>query len=236
MMERLTRPLVCIALLGGAFALHRSFANASAAAATPLGQPASITVQRAESLSPAEKPVSPLRLLAEAKPEAAPTPPPPASSAVDEPLIKRELKLLIPEKSFSKETNGAIRMTFDDIDLLKVLNAEPVPNDVADHLPKWLSDLNGQKIILKGWMFPPPVPAELPAFLFVRDNGICCFQREAKLYDKLGVKMKEGVTTDYIEGHPFDVIGTFVIKPVFRDDQFKLLYQINDATVVDSGK
>ncbi len=53
-------------------------------------------------------------------------------------------------------------------------------------------------------MFPPPIETDLPAFMFVRDNQICCFGRKPKVYDKLGVKMKEGATTHYIQGHPFD--------------------------------
>lgn len=157
---------------------------------------------------------------------------PPAVIPEPAPLEPREMELLIPEKQFQTE-NGAVRVSFDDIDLLKVLNAEPVPVDVVDHFPKWLKELDGKTIRLKGWMFPPPIDADLPAFLFVRDNQICCFGRRPKVYDKLGVKMKEGTTTDYIQGHPFDVIGTLVFKPRIIDGQLDFLYMIVDATVID---
>lgn len=142
------------------------------------------------------------------------------------------MKLLVPERQLPME-KGAVRVSFDDLDLLKVLDAEPVPVDVLDHFPKWLSELDGKTIRLKGWMFPPPIETDLPAFMFVRDNQICCFGRKPKVYDKLGVKMKEGVTTHYIQGHPFDVIGTLKYKPRIVNGELDFLYMIVDAEVVD---
>ncbi|MEW4488080.1 hypothetical protein AB1L42_08360 [Thalassoglobus sp. JC818] len=146
----------------------------------------------------------------------------------------REIKLLIPNKEFVRdEKTGALRITFDDIDLLKVLNMEPVPVDADKHLPNWLTELDGQRIVLRGWMFPTVKSEGIQRFLFVRDNGICCFGRMAKLYDKLGVTLKEGETTRYIEGRPFDVVGTFVLDPWILDDELDLLYHIEDAKVLD---
>ncbi|WP_197441022.1 prolipoprotein diacylglyceryl transferase [Thalassoglobus neptunius] len=146
----------------------------------------------------------------------------------------REIKLLIPNKEFSRdEKTGALRITFDDIDLLKVLNMEPVPVDADKHLPNWLTELDGQRIVLRGWMFPTVKSEGIKRFLFVRDNGICCFGRMAKLYDKLGVTLKEGETTRYIEGRPFDVVGTFVLDPWILDDELDLLYHIEDAEVLE---
>jgi len=157
---------------------------------------------------------------------------PPAVIPEPPPLEPREMKLLVPERQLPME-KGAVRVSFDDLDLLKVLDAEPVPVDVLDHFPKWLSELDGKTIRLKGWMFPPPIETDLPAFMFVRDNQICCFGRKPKVYDKLGVKMKEGATTHYIQGHPFDVIGTLKYKPRIVNGELDFLYMIVDAEVVD---
>jgi len=161
---------------------------------------------------------------------------PPAIIPEPAPLEPREMELLIPTKEFQKEgAEGALRVSFDDIDLLKVLNAEPVPVDVVDHFPGWLKELDGKTIRLRGWMFPPPLETDLPAFLFVRDNQICCFGRKPKVYDKLGVKMKPGVTASYIQGRPFDVIGRFVIKPRIINGELDFLYLIEEAAIVDKG-
>jgi hypothetical protein len=157
---------------------------------------------------------------------------PPAPPAAE--TIARPLELLIPEKTFSVEgSDGTLRVSFDDIDLLKVLNAEPVPLDVEQHLPGWLSGLNGKTVRIRGWMFPPEVERGLRGFLFVRDNQICCFGRTAKIYDKIGVRMRTGETTDYILGHPFDVVGRMVIQTRLLDGEWYLLYRIEDAVVID---
>jgi hypothetical protein len=148
-------------------------------------------------------------------------------------LTPNKIELKVPHKDFSREgKERALRVSFDDIDLLKILNMEPVPLNAEEYLPDWLKGLNGQKVRLRGWMFPPLMTEGLPAFLFVRDNQICCFGREAKVYDKVRVTMKEGTTTDYIFGRPFDVVGTFHIESEERDGELYFLYSIDDAVVM----
>lgn len=148
-------------------------------------------------------------------------------------LPTREMQLLIPEKTFKVEgPEGAIRVSFDDVDLLKVLNVDPVPVDIEKDLPSWLSGLHGKTVRIRGWMFPPPIQTELPAFLFVRDNEICCFGRKPLVYDKFPVRMRSGVTTDYISGRPFDVVGRMVVKSRIEDGELFWLYLIEDAVVI----
>ena len=155
------------------------------------------------------------------------------STPAEERSQGRELTLLISEKTFATE-RGSLRVHFDDLDLLKVLNAEPVPIDVAESLPAWLQGLHGQTVRLRGWMYPTQLESGLEGFLFVRDNEICCFGRDAKVYDKIGVRLKPGTTTRYIQGRPFDVKGRFAIRPyASRAGTLDLLYQIVDAEVVE---
>ncbi|QDT32711.1 hypothetical protein [Thalassoglobus polymorphus] len=155
----------------------------------------------------------------------------------------REIKLLVKEREFTKESkHDAWRVTFDDIDLLKTLNMEPVPLNAEDYLPDWLTALQGQKIILRGWMFPPDESEGIRRFMFVRDNQICCFGRKAKVYDKLWVKLQDGETSKYIQGRPFDLVGTFKIESWPEDERDEktgefvetlgLLYHIDDATII----
>ena len=147
-------------------------------------------------------------------------------------LVPNKIELKVPSKEFNREgKDRALRVSYDDIDLLRVLNMEPVPLNAEEYLPDWLKGLDGQKVVIKGWMFPPLMTEGLPAFLFVRDNQICCFGREAKVYDKVRVTLKEGTTTDYIFGRPFDVIGTFHIESEERDGELYFLYSIDDAVV-----
>ena len=150
-------------------------------------------------------------------------------------LDKREIQLLVEDKSF--KTVGkpkALQVSYDDIDLLKVLNMEPVPLNAVDYFPEWLNELDGQRIRIRGFMYPPFQETDIEKFLLARDNDICCFGRDPKIYDIIRVKMKEGTTTDYIPNRPFDVVGVFHIKPEPLDDESLLkLYEIDDAMIIN---
>ncbi len=145
----------------------------------------------------------------------------------------RKIELLIPEKHFRKERGtSALRVNYDDIDLLKVLNMEPVPLDAPDHFPEWLRSLNGKPIRIRGFMYPTFEATGLTGFTLARDNGICCFVRQPKIYDIIAVTLADGVTTDYIEGRPFDVEGVFRVDPKADERDLARLYRIENATVV----
>lgn len=158
---------------------------------------------------------------------------PGTSVAVIEP---REIKLLVPEKTFRKEgREKALRVSYDDVDLLKVLNMEPVPENAPQLMPEWLKGLNGKQIRIRGFMYPCFVDSGIEIFLLARDNEICCFGRSPKVYDLIKVTMRDGLTTDYIQGRPFDVIGTFHIAEQAETEEGALpkLYRIENAIVVD---
>lgn len=146
----------------------------------------------------------------------------------------REVKLLIPEKRFRRERPGnSLRVGYDDIDLLKVLNMEPVPPNAPDFFPAWLKELDGKTIRIRGFMYPTFVATGLTEFVLARDNGICCFVRQPKVYDIIGVVMAEGETTDYIANRPFDVEGIFRIDPQADDKDLSRLYRIEQAKVLN---
>lgn len=156
-----------------------------------------------------------------------------AAQVTNEPVV-REIRLLIPERSFTVEGPGdALRVSYDDFDLLKVLNMEPVPPEAVQHFPKWLADLDGRRVRVRGFMYPTFLESGLRAFVLARDNQICCFGRNPKIYDLVEVTLADGETSDYIQGRPFDVVGTFHIRPEADGDELWQLYQIDDAQVID---
>ena len=144
------------------------------------------------------------------------------------------IRILVKENSFKAEgPQGALRVTFDDLDLLKVMNAEPVPVDVAEQMPQWLKDLDGKRIRIRGFMYPPPLEEGLRGFVLARDNQICCFGRDPKRYDLIDVFMRDGVTTKYIQNRSFDVVGMFRIQPEEAGGKLYQLYVLEDAVVID---
>ena len=157
-----------------------------------------------------------------------------APKVAADPIEPRETKLLIPEKSFRKE-GDALRVSYDDIDLLKVLNMEPVTADAPEHFPTWLKDLDGQRIRIRGYMRPGLLSKEIPFFVLARDTMACCFGPNTKAYDIIPVMMREGVTTDYIHMQPFDLVGDFHINvEMDLDDPNKVefVYFIDDAVLI----
>lgn len=171
---------------------------------------------------------------------ASPTSPPVVQVAATLPLGAelpagaREIKLLVPDKKFATEKKlKALRMSFDDIDLLRILNMEPVVANAADHLPPWLKELDGKRVVLRGWMFPVEVNSGIRKFLFTRDNGTCCFGPNAKIYDKIGVDLRKGLTVDYISSKPFDVAGTLRIDPYLNEEgRLEMLYRLENAEAI----
>lgn len=151
--------------------------------------------------------------------------------ATASPEIVNRIQLLIPDRQFATESDGSVRVTYDDLDLLKVLNMEPVPLDAVDHFPVWLSQLNGRQVKIRGWMFPPFRTEGITKFMMMRDSGLCCFGPTPKIYDKIAVYLRDGVTTNHIQGRPFDVTGRLVIEPDIEDEEWMLLYHIEDATI-----
>lgn len=118
----------------------------------------------------------------------------------------REVKILIPEKDFRVEgPEDSIRVSYDDINLLKVMNMEPVTAKAPDMMPDWLKNLDGKRIRIRGFMSPTFRAKDLDSFLLGRDNQACCFPGRAKIYDLFPVKMRVGKTVDFIDNRPFDV-------------------------------
>jgi hypothetical protein len=127
----------------------------------------------------------------------------------------------------------ALRVNFDDLDLLKVLNMDPVTPDCVEQMPAWLKDLSGKKVRIRGFMKPGPLEENIPQFVLVRDQGLCCFGPKGKIYHLISTTLKKGTTTDYIELRPFDVLGTFRIGLLQLDDgTIFQLYYLDDAAII----
>lgn len=163
-----------------------------------------------------------------------PWPGAPAADALDPQNAgaNRVVQVLIPEKEFRTEgKKGELRVSYDDLDLLKVLNMEPVTADATELMPAWLKELNGKPIRIRGFMYPTFEPSGIEQFVLARDNQICCFGRDPKIYDLIAIQMKSGKTTNYIPNRPFDVAGIFRIEMLEEGGKPLGLYWISDAEI-----
>ncbi|MGE3314216.1 MAG: hypothetical protein AB7O26_03795 [Planctomycetaceae bacterium] len=201
-------------------------ADTTRAAAAPPSVEKSATAEVPRQRVPLRVPVIALR-----PGEKAPANP---SGAATDPAAPRKVQLLVPTREFKSEgPQGAIRVSYDDLDLLKVLNMEPVTTDAPELMPPWLKGLDGKRIRIRGFMYPTFQETGLKGFVLARDNQICCFGRDPKIYDVFGVTLQPGVTSDYIQNRPFDVVGVFHIRPEEADGKLFNLYEISDAIVID---
>lgn len=157
----------------------------------------------------------------------------PAAAVV---VTPRQVEVLVKDKSFRTDQKlSGLRVSFDDLDLLKVLNMEPVTANATELMPDWLKGLNGKRICVRGFMYPTYDTEGIEQFVLARDNQICCFGRDPKIYDLIQVDMKSGKTTNYIPAtRSFDVVGTFHVDMKADDDGKPYgLYVIDDAAVID---
>lgn len=146
----------------------------------------------------------------------------------------REVKILVKDRSFrTTSPENALLVNYDDLDLLKVMNMEPVTPRAPELMPEWLKNLDGKRIRIRGFMYPPFQQTGNEYFLLARDNQICCFGKNPKIYDLFPVIMREGVTADYILNRPFDVVGVFHIHAESFDGELERIYTIDDAIVID---
>jgi hypothetical protein len=71
--------------------------------------------------------------------------------------------------------------------------------------------LAGQRIRIRGFIYPTPQKRGIRQFVLVRDNQECCFGQGAALYDCILVEMAEGKSAEYTI-RPVAVEGTFEIR------------------------
>ncbi len=146
----------------------------------------------------------------------------------------RKVELLVPQKTFSRDRKtGAIRLTYDDLNLLKVINMDPVTDDAVSRMPDWMTSLEGQMVRVRGYMNPTFQAEDLEGFVLLRDNKECCFGPGAKIYDHIQIKLKDGLTTRYVSLHEsLDVVGRFKIDLYAAGESIIQLYIIEDAAVI----
>ncbi|NNJ26331.1 hypothetical protein [Alienimonas chondri] len=86
--------------------------------------------------------------------------------------------------------------------------------------------LDGEKIFLKGYMYPDPSGQveDLGAFVFVKDSGECCFGGKPKLTDMIRVDMT-GQKADFYSGL-VSVAGTFEVGDTGSEEEVKPLFRI----------
>jgi hypothetical protein len=72
--------------------------------------------------------------------------------------------------------------------------------------------LDGQKIFLKGYMYPTPQTEGITEFVLVKDNQQCCFGGQPALTDMIVVRLPKNMPAELTSGI-VNVAGVFHTKP-----------------------
>ena len=127
---------------------------------------------------------------ATAAPPADTAPPPPRAEPVPPPAAGPPLEI-----------------SFDDIKL-DMQKGDPFTRDL---LPRRVTDLERQRVRIRGYILPSFQQTGLTQFVLVRDNQECCFGPGAALHDCIVVRMRPGKSTSF-SVRPVAVAGTFRVE------------------------
>ncbi len=157
------------------------------------------------------------------------------SSSSQDPQLSQPVPITVADTPPAKappsliaEPDGIVPLTFDTIDLKKLIPGVTSEIEAAKQLPKWLRDLDGRRVRIRGFMLPLFQETGIEAFTLDRDLRVMNFGPNPPVSSLCDVKLRKGVTTDYIENRPFEVVGVFHIGANVVPGEF---YSLDDAVI-----
>ncbi len=98
-----------------------------------------------------------------------------------------------------------------------------------------VKQLDGQKIFIKGYMYPTDQQEGLRSFILCRDSGACCFGGQPKLTDMIEVVIKDDVRGANYYPNLVSVAGVFHLKDLRKVGNLSPAYEL-EATQVGVAK
>lgn len=93
-------------------------------------------------------------------------------------------------------------------------------------IPDSAKALDGQRVFIKGFVYPGKKTSGITEFVLCRDNGSCCFGGQPKLNDMIQVKLKEPLSLDY-DTNMRQLAGTFRVSTKSASDGLgQVLYEL----------
>lgn len=105
----------------------------------------------------------------------------------------------------------------------------------ADIFHPEIKALDGQKVFIKGYMYPTKEIRGLRTFLLVKDNAQCCFGGNPAMQDMILVNMAGGKTVDFHQGALTSVGGVFHCQQASGPAGLQPTYLI-DASFVENSR
>jgi hypothetical protein len=116
-------------------------------------------------------------------------------------------------------TSGMGRLTYayvhevpEGYQRLSYADLQPDPDVAGEAFPPAVEELDGQRVFVKGYVFPGKQTTGIKTFVLCRDNGDCCFGGQPKLTDRIQVTLKGPLALEY-STRMRRVAGTFHVEP-----------------------
>lgn len=74
---------------------------------------------------------------------------------------------------------------------------QPDPDHPESPIPPAALELDGEKVFIKGYVYPDGQLRGIKQFILVPDRGTCCFGGQPKLTDMIQVTLQDGQTIEY---------------------------------------
>jgi hypothetical protein len=102
----------------------------------------------------------------------------------------------------------------------------PIVEDGEMRIAPEAQAFDGQKVYVKGYMYPTGQQTGLSRVVLCKDTGQCCFGGQPKLTDMIVVEFQNGMTVNHREQQLVGVGGTFRARKVIVGGQLVSLYSL----------
>ena len=114
---------------------------------------------------------------------------------------------------------GATYLTYDYVtevppgyERLNYSELQPNPETQGEVFPPAIQQRDGDRVFIKGYVFPGKQTSGIKQFVLCRDNGDCCFGGQPKLTDRVLVTLKGPLSLNF-STRLQRVAGTFRVEP-----------------------
>ncbi len=95
---------------------------------------------------------------------------------------------------------------------LSYAELQPDPDNPGELFPPSIEARDGERIFIKGYVYPGKQTSGIKQFVLCRDNGDCCFGGQPKLTDRVLVTLKGPLSLEY-STRIQRLAGTFRVEP-----------------------
>ena len=115
---------------------------------------------------------------------------------------------------------------FERLSFRWLAQQKPIVEDGQTRIAEEAKELEGQKIFIKGYMYPGQSQKNLKQFVLCKDTGQCCFGGKPALTDMIMVEFVNETRAQFRELSLVSVAGTFHARKIVVGGELVALYTL----------